>query len=75
MKEIASSGTYNLNWGEKIQMCQIQEKVEAAGHNSIEGVERNIVCCSVIGFDESACVQTGHCDQTSTGKSFQVQPE
>lgn len=55
-------------------MCQIQEKVEAAGHNSIESVEKND-CCLVIGFDESACVQTDHCDQTSMGKSFQVQPE
>lgn len=75
MKEIVSSGTYNLNWGEKVPMCQIQEKVEAAGHNSIEGVDRNDCLLFVIGFDESACVQTGHCDQTSMGKSFQVQPE
>lgn len=75
MKENASSGTYNLNWGEKIQICQIQEKVEAAGHNSIEVWKEMIVCCSVIGFDESACIQTGHCDQTSMGRSFQVQPE
>lgn len=47
-KEIAFSGTYNLNWGEKIQMCQIQDKVEAAGHNSIEGVDRND--CLLFGY-------------------------
>lgn len=34
-------------------------------------MERN--GCSLLGFDDSTGVQTGHCDQRGVGRSFQVQ--